>query len=407
MYFLYQILLSSLILISPIIIFIRILKKKEDKKRFLEKFGFSDTNKSGGKLIWFHGSSVGEIMSLLPLIHHYENIKTIKEILVTSNTTSSYKILQKLNLKKTIHQYYPIDHDFIVKKFLRRWKPSVAIFVDSEIWPSMFKFLNRYNINLIQLNTRITQKSFKRWMKLKNFSYSVFKNISASYPQNNETKYYLKNFKVKKIKSIGNIKFIENKLHNEKIEKLNHKFKKFKTWVAASTHQGEEQFCARAHIKLKKKIKNLITIIIPRHIHRVNEISKELNALKLNIVLHSSNVKNLKNTDIYIVDTFGESKKFYKLSPSVFLGKSIKFKGGQNPLEALHYGSQILHGPHVENFRDVYNYLKSVKASIEIRNLDQLVKKLTFKKDKFVENKIKKIGSTIFKKTINEIDQYI
>ena len=153
----------------------------------------------------------------------------------------------------------------------------------------------------------------------------------------------------------------------KKIKKLDLKFKKYKTWVAASTHQGEELLCAQAHIKLKKKIKNLITIIIPRHIHRVNEISKELKALNLNIVLHSLNVKNLKNTDIYIVDTFGESKKFYKLSPSVFLGKSIKFRGGQNPLEALHHGSQILHGPYVENFKDVYDYLKSLKASKEVK----------------------------------------
>ena len=407
MYFLYQILLNCIILISPIIIFLRILKKKEDKKRFLEKFGISKKRRFKGKLIWFHGSSVGEIMSLLPLIHHYENTKSVKEILITSNTISSNKILQKLNLKKTVHQYYPIDHNFIVKKFLNHWKPDAAIFVDSEIWPSMFKHLNKYKINLIQLNTRITQKSFQRWIRFKNFSYSVFKNISASYPQNKETKFYLKKLKVKKIKMLGNIKYIENKLNDERIEKLDLKFKKYKTWVAASTHQGEELLCAQAHIKLKKKIKNLITIIIPRHIHRVNEISKELKALNLKIVLHSLNVKNLKNTDIYIVDTFGESKKFYKLSPSVFLGKSIKFRGGQNPLEALHHGSQILHGPYVENFKDVYNYLKSLKASKEVKNLNQLVEKITFKKDKIIKNKIKKIGDTILKKTIDEINQFI
>ena len=116
-------------------------------------------------------------MSLLPLIHHYENIKSVKEILITSNTISSYKILQKLNLKKTVHQYYPVDHNFIVKKFLNHWKPDAAIFVDSEIWPSMFKHLNKYKINLIKFHTRITKRSFLRWIKFYSYLFS-YNNLS-------------------------------------------------------------------------------------------------------------------------------------------------------------------------------------------------------------------------------------
>ena len=310
MFFFYQFIFSLFILISPIIILLRILKKKEHKKRFIEKFSLTSEKKNKGKKIWFHGSSVGEIMSVVPLIRYYENEKSIKKILVTSNTLSSSRVLQNLKLKKTVHQFYPIDYFYFVKKFLNFWQPSIAIFIDSEIWPCMFKELNNKKIPLLLLNARITKRSFKRWVKFKNFSSFTFKNITKAYPQNKETKYYLRKLKVNN-NFLGNLKFIENKLQNSQINRLNVKFKKYKTWVAASTHEGEELFCAKVHVKLKKKMKNLITIIIPRHIHRVSDIKSELEAINLNVSLHSDNIKNLNEVDIYLVDTFGESKKFY------------------------------------------------------------------------------------------------
>ena len=135
------------------------------------------------------------------------------------------------------------------------------------------------------------------------------------------------------------------------------RFKTKKIWVASSTHSGEEIFCAKTHIYLKKIIKNLITIIIPRHVHRVNEITNDLENLNLKVTKHSSKNKNLNEVDIYVVDTFGETKKFHKIGSSVFLGGSIIDRGGQNPLEATRFGAKILHGPNIDNFKDVYNCL--------------------------------------------------
>ena len=192
MFIVYQLIASFIILFSPIIILIRIFKKKEDKTRFKEKFCFFSKKRNQGKLIWFHGSSVGEIMSVLPIINEYEKNNSIKTILITSSTLSSSKILEKLKFKKVIHQFYPIDHIFFSKKFLNYWKPSLAIFLESEIWPSMFTNLKKNNIPLILLNARITKKTFLRWLKIKRFSQSIFSLISIAYPQNNETKLYLK-----------------------------------------------------------------------------------------------------------------------------------------------------------------------------------------------------------------------
>ena len=405
MFFLYQIILSLLVLISPILIIFRIYKGKEDKIRFREKFSIPSKKRSKGKLIWFHGASVGEILSIIPLIENYEKDKLINQILVTSSTLSSSKVLKKFKFKKTVHQFYPIDHFFFTKRFLEYWKPNLAIFIESEIWPNMFKRLEEQKISLILLNARITKKTFLRWQSLKNVSQKVFKKISIAYPQNLETKYFLRKLKVKKIKTIGNLKFIEQ--DNEIMNKLNFRFKSKKIWVASSTHSDEEIFCGKTHIELKKKIKNLLTILIPRHIHRVQEIKSELENLRLNVTNHSSNTKNLKNIDIYIVDTFGETKKFHKVGTSVFIGGSIINRGGQNPLEAARYGARILHGPNVDNFKDVYKSLSNLKISKKITTPRELASSIIFKRNKKLGDKIKKIGVKILKETINDLDKLI
>ena len=159
-FFVYQFLLSIILIFSPFIILIRIFKNKEDKFRFKEKFCLITKQRGRGKLIWFHGSSVGEILSAIPIIKKYDKDKKINKILVTSSTLSSSKILANIKFKKTIHQFYPIDHILFSKKFLDHWKPDVAIFLESEIWPSMFKSIKKRDIRLILLNARITKKSF-------------------------------------------------------------------------------------------------------------------------------------------------------------------------------------------------------------------------------------------------------
>ena len=409
MFFLYQIILTLIVLISPIIILIRIIKNKEDKNRFLEKFSIFSKERGNGKLIWFHGASVGEILSIIPIIEKYEKEESINKILITSSTLSSSRVLKKFKFKKTIHQFYPIDHILFTKKFLNYWKPNLAIFIESEIWPCMFKQLKKNKIPLVLLNARLTKKTFNRWMLLKNFTESTFSKITVAYPQNIETKTFLKKLKINKINLIGNLKFAENDY--ERLNSINNnlksQFNKNKVWIASSTHANEEIFCAKTHIELKKKYKNLITIIIPRHVHRVKEIIPQINDLGLKAVSHSSNIKSLKNIDVYIVDTFGETKKFYKIASSVFLGGSIIKRGGQNPLEAARYGAKIFHGPNTDNFRDVYKLLALLKISKKITSPKKLASLIYFKKKRIAGKKIKKIGERILKKTIREIDNLI
>ena len=411
MYFFYNILVNLAIIISPIIIIYRILKGKEDPKRIREKFCIYSKKKSN-KNIWIHAASVGELMSIIPVLRKLEKNKKIKNILLSTSTTSSAKIFNKLKLKKTSHVYFPLDNNYIVKRFINYWKPELAIFIDSEIWPNMFKNLYLQDIPIIIMNARITKHSFNKWQNFPNFANQVFGNITLALPQNLETLKYLKLLKVKNIKTAGNLKYYGQKNNQDYLSKLlKNKFKDFKVWCAASTHYNEEILIGNLHKKLKKREKKLITIIIPRHINRSNEIKEALNKLNLNCITHSSNQKIKKNTDIYLVDSYGESSRFYNLTNVSFVGGSIIKHGGQNPLEPARLGNYIVSGPYVKNFKEIYTFLNNLKMSsftsdiLKIENL--ILKKLKNKTPNRNIKKIIKIGNDVLEKNLFYINKYL
>ena len=414
MLFFYRLALNFIFLISPIIIIYRIFKKKEDPRRFVEKIGKYSKKNVSNNLIWFHGSSVGEILSIIPLIEKLEKRKNIKKILITSNTLSSAKIINKLKLKKTFHQFFPLDTKFLAEKFLNHWKPKVIFFIESEIWPNMILKIKEKNIPLILLNARITKKSFKKWNSIPSFSKKIFNEFELCLGQNNKTCNYLKILGAKNIKKIGNLKFSQSisELKNNSNLKIKKNLKRKKIiFSAISTHNGEELFCGKVHANLKKKYKNIITIIIPRHVNRATEIKDELNSYNLKVHLHTSNRPINNNTDIYLVDTFGETKSFLKLSKIAFMGKSIFAHGGQNPLEAARLGNRIIHGPNIENFIEVYDLLKKQGISTKIKSykdLEDLVIKFDRKKN-YSQQIIKKLaytGNQILLNNEKEINKY-
>ena len=414
MFFVYRAIINLIIIISPLIILVRLIKNKEDKNRFKEKFCFFSKKRGNGKLIWFHGSSVGEILSIIPLIEKLEKKKSINKILVTSSTLSSSKILSKFRLKKTIHQFFPIDSNPFTKKFLNYWKPSTAIFIESEIWPNMLINIKKKSIPLILLNARITKKSYVKWKMIPSMSKILFNTFNICLSQNYETKRYLKLLGAKKIKLIGNLKFSESKTEKKNYVNNNLKkiFKSKKIWCAASTHNTEEKICATVHQKLKNKYKNLLTIIIPRHTQRTNDIIKEIETMGLKVQTHSSNFNINKKTEIYLVDTYGETKSFFRICKTVFLGGSIINHGGQNPLEPVRLGCKVLHGPYIQNFTETYKLLNKNNLSFNFNTTNQLIRLInnSFKQKQRFTNKIiklKKIGSSILNHTLGEINYYL
>ena len=413
MFFLYRIIINVIIIFSPIIILIRLLKKKEDPIRFKEKFGFFSKKKPKGKLVWFHGASVGEILSAVPLIQQLEKNKNITKILVTSNTLSSSKVISSLKLKKTVHQFFPIDNSYLINKFLKYWSPSIAIFIDSEIWPNMLTKINIKSIPLILLNGRINKKSFKKWKRISLTAKSLFNKFDLCLPSSAESKKHLELLNAKNIKYIGNLKFTESEI---KKDNSNKNLKKFfltkKVWCASSTHNNEEEVAARVHLRLKKKNKNILTVIIPRHISRTAEIADKLKRLNLKVHIHSTSSKIANNTDIYLVDIYGKTKMFFSICKIVFLGGSLIKHGGQNPLEAARFGCQILHGPNIWNFNEIYNLLNEFKVSYKVSNTKQIAREIsmTFIKKNNTRNikyKLNSLSNRILKLTLKEINYFI
>ncbi len=402
-------------------LYLRKLKKKEHPTRYKEKLSQISLDKPEGFLLWCHVASIGEAMSILPLVEELKKNENIKKILITSITYSSSKVLEKKygNDSKIFHQFLPLDIPNFVNNFLNHWSPNLSIFIDSEIWPNLIFEIKKRNIPLLLINARITKKTFLRWNILKNFSKQTFEKFDLCLVANKETKNHLQTLGAKNIKDYGNLKFAKIKTSNEK--KLDFSFlekvKNRKIWCAASTHASEEIFCAKTHLELKKTYKNILTIIVPRHINRTQTILKDLSALNLKIQLYSNWEQIDEKTDIILVDSYGETLKLYNISKCVLLGKSLinhlKNDSGQNPIEAARLGCKIFHGPNVSNFLDVYEYLKSLGVTKTIRSPEDLSQSIVeeLKNNKKIEQevleKLENYGQNTLNNVLNEIKIYI
>ena len=389
-------------------LYLRILKKKECPLRYKEKLGISLKTRNNGYLIWFHCSSIGELKSIFPIIDHY--LKK-NQILVTTSTLGSNEVFQKkyYNTNNIIHQYAPIDSPQIIKKFFKKWKPNIIFFTESEIWPNQIFYAKNNNIPIILLNARISNKSFIKWKLIKNTMNKILNCFDLILCQSNESADYFNYFGNNNIKILGNLKFVVSEDFENKEENLN--LQKRLVFIALSTHPTEEEVCIKIHSSLKSQHPNLLTIIIPRHINRIPEIQKIIINNKLNFLIAESldNFKN--NTDILIINSYGNTKKILKSSKYVFIGGSLVDHGGQNPIEVAYNNSLIFHGPHVHNFTEIYNFLNKENIAFKINSeaelIDQLKEKINDYQNKNIKEKIIRMGEEILSSTIKELDQYI
>jgi len=397
----------------PIYLSNRLSLKKELKDRINERYGYSKINRKKGKLVWLHAASIGESISILPVIKELEKNKKIKQILVTTGTVTSAKIMDERLKGKAFHQFLPIDIPIFVERFLDHWNPSLSIFVESEIWPNFISALSKRKSKLMILNGRMTVKSFNNWLRFKKTALTLFANFDLCCAQNSDSAFFYGNLGIKNTVYTGNLKFSSEpeKLDNQKLKILKKMFKNRKILLAASTHEGEEEIIANITSSLKKKDKNFLSIIVPRHPNRTEFFS---NKQKLKIAYRSKGQDIKTNTNIYIADTVGELNLFYELANFVFVGGSLINHGGQNPIEAAFLGKTIIHGPNTTNFADVYDILNHMKLTSLVKNERQLqmhiedkYKKSNITSSKLASTRIKKEGKKALQMSMNEINQLI
>ena len=359
----YRILTAILYPFLLVFLFYRKLIKKEDPQRFKEKILVSHFNVkkyNDATLIWFHAASIGEFKSIIPIIKQLISENKKLKFLITTTTISSGN-LAKIELKKfenIEHRYFPLDINFLIEKFLLLWKPDKIFLVDSEIWPNLILKAKELKIPIALINARLTSKSFNKWLIFPNVAKKIFQVFELFLCSNIETKNNLERLNLKNVFFKGNIKLIED-VNETKIKSINDNVlsqKRF--WFAASTHEGEDDFCLKTHIKLKEEYKDIITIIAPRHINRITKIQSLSEKYKLSTQILNENDKIVDNKEIIIINYFGALKNYFKFAKSVFIGKSmlekLKDNAGQNPIEAAKLNCKIYHGPYVYNFEEIY-----------------------------------------------------
>ena len=404
-----------------IIIFLRVIFNKEDKLRFKEKLFFSSFNivkKFRRKLIWFHVASIGELKSIIPLIKKLKEDNNF-DFLITTVTVSSAQLFNKeFSLQDNItHRFFPIDKPSLIKKFLEGWKPNLTIFVDSEIWPNFLFEIKKRKIPLILLNARITKKTFQRWNLFPTLAKSVFNNFDLCLASSNESKKYLKKMNTNKIKYFGNLKLTaESKIKDLNVENIKI-INTQKTWCAVSAHEGEDIFCLKTHLEIRKNFEDIVTIIIPRHINRVVKIKSECKKMNLKSQILSEGELIKRGKEIIIINSYGVMSKYLNICKSVFIGKSLIKKlepvGGQNPIEAAKLGCKIYHGPYVNNFKEIYELLNQYKISEKINEVSELSHKLTtdLMGSKKIKNEkiifINNLGKKILNDTYKELSEIL
>src|SRR5438105_4747537 len=372
----YRKLSSAMAPLAPALINRRLKLGKEDPARVGERRGVSVDVRPVGPLVWIHGASVGEVLAAAALI---EKLRALNiRILLTSGTVTSAAIVAKRFPADIIHQYVPYDSPRYVARFLDHWRPSLALFIESDLWPNLILSSAARRLPMVLINGRMSHRSFPRWRRLAGTISALLGRFDLCLAQSDVDAERFAELGSRNVVITGNLKLDVPAPSADpvKLERLMMMTRGRPIIVAASTHPGEENILLEAHRTLAGFFPSLLTVIVPRHPNRGEAIARSIPASGLHVSLRSRDELPSGTTDIYVADTMGELGLFYRLAPIVFMGGSLIEHGGQNPIEAVKLGASIVHGPHVFNFNDIYGALGAVDGARRADTLEDLVKQL-------------------------------
>ena len=372
----YQKLSNVMVPVAPALIKRRLKQGKEDPARIGERRGISKDVRPHGPLVWIHGASVGEVLAAAGLI---EKLRALNiRILLTSGTVTSAAIVAKRFPADIIHQYVPYNSPRYVARFLDHWRPSLALFIESDLWPNLILSSAARRLPMVLINGRMSQRSFPRWQRFTSTISALLGRFDVCLAQSEVDAGRFTALGSRNVVTTGNLKFDvpAPPADPAKLERLLSVTRGRPIIVAASTHPGEEEILIETHRTLAGFFPSLLTVIVPRHPDRGEDIARTIAAAGLQVALRSREELPTATTDIYVADTMGELGLFYRLAPIVFMGGSLVEHGGQNPIEAVKLGTAIVHGPHVFNFTDVYDALDRAGGAKQADTQEALVKQL-------------------------------
>ncbi len=353
--------------LAPALLNWRRRRGKEDPRRMAERMGYPSLPRPEGPLVWLHGASVGEGVALLPLIERL--VERGFHVLATTGTVASAHILADRLPAGAQHQYLPLDIPTFLTRFLDHWRPGLALVAESEIWPNMLRMVHERGIPLVLVNARLSPRSFERWRRAPNLIGSLLGRLNLCLAQSKDDALRLQRLGAPNVLVAGNLKYDvpAPPFAPAALAQTKAAVGARPVWLAASTHQGEEEIILAVHRVLRVDFPDLLTIVAPRNARRGPRIAEIASGLGVPSALRSLGDSLTPTTEFYIADTMGEMGLFYRLTSIVLMGKSLgAARGGQNPIEPAKLGVTVLYGPQVGNFIDVYHDLAAAKGAVSV-----------------------------------------
>lgn len=352
--------------LARLLLAFRAAQGKEEPERLGERLGFATQPRPAGRLVWLHGASVGESLSLLPLVERF--ISRGVEVLVTSGTPASTRVLAARLPAGATHQYLPLDAPQFVGRFLDHWRPDLVLFAETEIWPNIVRAVHRRGAPLVLVNARISLESMQRWRQIPGVAKKLFGMVDLCLAQDADNAGRFLALGAPRARVAGNLKFDvpAPPADGLKLAALQSALGARPIFAAVSVHPREEQLILDAHIEMARGLPQIATLIAPRHPARGARLMELAAERGLNAMLRSQGEAPHAGAEVYIVDSVGELGLVFRAASVVFMGRSLAEAGGHNPIEPAKLGCAILHGPHIEDFADIYAELNAAKAAARV-----------------------------------------
>lgn len=372
--FLYRTMTRAVAPLVPLLLRRREARGKEDPARLSERFGVASRPRPQGPLVWLHGASVGESLSVLPLVSRLLAAVPGLHILVTTGTVTSATLMAERLPAGAFHQYVPLDHPDYCARFLDHWRPDLAVWIESEFWPNLIMAAHRRGIPLALVNARITARSAHNWRHAPAFIAGLLSRFSLIMAQDRASAARLRELGAERVLEPGNLKHDAPMLARDETElaRLEAAIGARPVWVATNTHEGEECVAGEVHAALAGVRPGLLTIVVPRHPARGSAIAANLAAMDLAVARRSAGEAITPATQIYLADTLGELGLFYSLSGVVFVGGTFDETGGHNPFEAARFGCALLAGPSDFNFAEAFAGFEDAGGMLRVADAAEL-----------------------------------